>query len=90
MLELTDADYDAGEKAKENGHYATWGKGFTAPLKWKDGAKIHKTLKGVKMPDTSKPPGDSKVDGAYLQYNEYICYDVAQICLRYLFRIEIT
>lgn len=40
------------------------------------------------QPDTTQPPGPSGVDGAYLLYNEYIAYDVAQIRLRYLFRVE--
>ena len=40
-------------------------------------------------PDMSKPPGPSGVPGAGLIYNEYICYDVAQIRLRYLFRVKI-
>ena len=38
------------------------------------------------MPDGK--PGDNKAHkGGYLQYNEYIVYDVAQIRLRYLFRV---
>jgi len=40
------------------------------------------------QPDTSVPPGDTKVKDASLRYNEYICYDVAQVRLRYLFRIR--
>ncbi len=41
------------------------------------------------QPDTTaSPPGDTNVDGAYLAYNEYICYDVSQIRLRYLFRVK--
>jgi poly [ADP-ribose] polymerase len=38
----------------------------------------------------SKKPGDTNVDGAYLFYNEYIVYNVAQIRLRYLFRVMMT
>jgi poly [ADP-ribose] polymerase len=40
------------------------------------------------QPDTSVAPGDTNVPGAGLYYNEYICYDVAQVRLRYLFRVK--
>lgn len=40
------------------------------------------------QPDTSVIPGDTGVNGAGLYYNEYICYDVAQVRLRYLFRVK--
>ncbi|MCJ1308028.1 hypothetical protein MMC25_001678 [Agyrium rufum] len=90
MLELTDADYDAAEKAKKNGSFSTWGKGQTVPQGWKDASCVNPALKGIIMPDTTQTPGDSKIDGAYLQYNEFICYDVAQIRLRYLFRVKMT
>ncbi len=67
MLQLTDADYNAGERCKENDHLATWGKGQIAPQGWKDAACIHPNLKGVQMPDVvSKPPGSTNVPGAYL------------------------
>jgi len=33
-------------------------------------------------------PGPTNVPGAYLQYNEFIAYDVAQVRLRYLFRVR--
>ena len=33
------------------------------------------------QPDVSKKPGATKVSGAYLQYNEFICYDVSQVCV---------
>lgn len=37
----------------------------------------------------SKGIGDNKAKNAngYLMYNEYICYDVAQLKLKYLFRV---
>lgn len=38
----------------------------------------------------SATPGPTKVPNAYLQYNEYITYDVAQVRLRYLFRVNMT
>jgi len=49
MLELTNAEYNAGDLAKKNGSLTTWGKGRTGPSKWKDASCVHKTLKGVKM-----------------------------------------
>ncbi|KAF2711880.1 PARP-domain-containing protein [Pleomassaria siparia CBS 279.74] len=88
MHELTAASYSAGEDAIAKGSVSTWGKGMEAPLKWKDAGCVNPTLKGVSMPDTSKMPGKTKVPGAYLQYNEFITYDVAQVRLRYLFRVK--
>ena len=40
------------------------------------------------QPDVTITPGDTNVAGAYLQYNEYITYDVAQVRLRYLLRVR--
>lgn len=40
------------------------------------------------QPDTSILPTNTNVPGAYLQYNEYIAYDIAQVRLRYLFRVR--
>ncbi|AEO55796.1 hypothetical protein MYCTH_2132970 [Thermothelomyces thermophilus ATCC 42464] len=90
MQELIGASYNAGEDAKKKGMVSTWGQGRTGPSKWKDASCVHPSLVGVKMPDTSVPPGPTDVKGAGLFYNEYICYDVAQVCLRYLFRVRIT
>jgi len=40
------------------------------------------------MPDISMKPDQQKIHpNAYLQYNEYICYNVAQLRLRYLLRV---
>jgi poly [ADP-ribose] polymerase len=88
MQELTNASYNAGEDAEKAGLHSTWGKGQTAPLAWKDAGDIHPDLAGIKIPDTTKPPGDTNVPNAYLQYNEFICYDVSQIRLRYLLRVK--
>ncbi|KAJ4299473.1 hypothetical protein N0V90_004718 [Kalmusia sp. IMI 367209] len=88
MHELTDASYTAGEDAYQNGNYSTWGKGLTGPRAWKDASCVHPSLQGVKMPDTSVLPGSTNVPNAYLQYNEYIAYDMAQVRLRYLFRVR--
>ncbi|KAK5633062.1 hypothetical protein RRF57_008776 [Xylaria bambusicola] len=88
LQKLTHASYTADESAKENKMLSTWGQGSTGPQLWKDAACVHPSLKGVKMPDTTVTPGPTNVPNAYLQYNEYICYDVSQVRLRYLFRIK--
>ncbi|ROW09318.1 hypothetical protein VPNG_05860 [Cytospora leucostoma] len=89
MQELLGADSHAGNKAKSKGLLSTWGKGRTGPSVWKDASCVHPSLAGVKMPDTCRgPPGPTAVNGACLEYNEYICYDVAQVRLRYLFRVK--
>ncbi|KAL7945314.1 poly polymerase catalytic domain-containing protein [Trichoderma barbatum] len=88
MQELTNASYDAGSSAKKQGMETTWGMGMTAPPKWKDAGEVHESLQGIQIPDVTHKPCDTNIDGAYLQYNEYICYDVAQVKLRYLFRVQ--
>ncbi|KAF1961008.1 PARP-domain-containing protein [Byssothecium circinans] len=88
MYELTNASYTAGEDAYKNGRHSTWGKGMTGPTHWKDAGVLHTSLTGVKMPDTQHPPGNTDVAGAYLLYNEYIVYDIAQVRIRYLFRVR--
>ncbi|KAI0543174.1 poly polymerase catalytic domain-containing protein [Xylaria digitata] len=85
---LTDSSYNAGETAKANGMLSTWGQGMTGPSKWKDAGCVHPSLKGVKMPDTTVKPGPTNIRNAYLQYNEYICYDISQVRLRYLLRVR--
>ena len=88
-LELTTADYNAEELAQKAKHISTLGIGQTVPAGWKDAACVHPTLQGVSMPDVTTPP--KHVDtGSQLLYNEYIIYDVAQIRLRYLLRVEIA
>jgi poly [ADP-ribose] polymerase 2/3/4 len=88
-LELTTADYNAAERAQESNRLSTLGLGRTAPAGWKDAGCVHQTLQGVSMPDVTTPPKQLGV-GSHLMYNEYIVYDVAQIRLRYLLRVEIT
>ncbi|KAF2024322.1 PARP-domain-containing protein [Setomelanomma holmii] len=88
MHELTSANYSAGEDAKAKGCWSTWGKGQTGPSKWKDAGCVNQGLKGCMMPDVSTVPGPTNVPGAYLMYNEFITYDVAQVRLRYLFRVR--
>lgn len=90
MQELTRSEYNAAAHAKAKGVWSTFGKGMTGPPVWKDAECVHSSLKGIKMPDTSrKLPGPTNVPGAYLQYNEYIAYDVSQVRLRYLFRVKV-
>ncbi|PVH76827.1 PARP-domain-containing protein [Cadophora sp. DSE1049] len=86
--ELTDASYSAGEDAKAKGMISTWGMGMTGPKVWKDAEAVHPSLKGIKIPDVTTPPDHTGVPDAYLMYNEYITYDVAQVRLRYLFRVR--
>ncbi|KAF1998535.1 PARP-domain-containing protein [Amniculicola lignicola CBS 123094] len=88
MQELTNASYNAGETAKQNGSLSTWGKGKIGPSVWKDAECVHPSLAGIRMPDVSTKPGDTNVPGAYLYYNEYIAYDISQVRLRYLLRIK--
>ncbi|KAJ5731537.1 poly polymerase catalytic domain-containing protein [Penicillium malachiteum] len=86
MLELYNGDYTADEKARAAGKVATLGQGRTVPAGWKDASVLNANLQGVKMPDmTAGQRNDGK---AYLQYNEYIVYDVAQIRQRYLFYVQ--
>jgi len=87
-LKLSNADSSAGENAKNQGCISTWGVGTTAPRGWKDAGCVHADLKGVKMPEVSTEPGATNEPNAYLQYNEYIVYDVSQVRLRYLLRVQ--
>ncbi|KAI0136364.1 poly polymerase [Xylariales sp. AK1849] len=88
MQVLTNASYNAGDDAKAKGMLSTWGQGMTGPSLWKDAECVHPSLKDIKMPDTTSKPGPTGAQTAYLQYNEYIAYNVAQIRLRYLFRVR--
>ncbi|KAJ4389019.1 hypothetical protein N0V93_006481 [Gnomoniopsis smithogilvyi] len=89
MHERTDFQYDAAEKAKEQGKWSTFGMGETGPSLWKDAGCLHASLKGVKMPSAKRaPPGPTGVEDTTLLYNEYICYDEDQVQLRYLFRVK--
>ncbi|KAG0646902.1 Poly [ADP-ribose] polymerase 2-A [Hyphodiscus hymeniophilus] len=89
MQILTDASHTANEDAKAKGLLSTWGQGLTGPSQWKDAKCVHPSLKGIRMPDTTVLPGDTNAQNAWLQYNEYIAYDVAQVRIRYLFQVRI-
>ena len=49
MLELEIGRSDAAELAKQQGCIATWGRGATAPVGWKDAGCVNTDLKGVMM-----------------------------------------
>ncbi|KAL8679549.1 MAG: hypothetical protein Q9186_004195 [Xanthomendoza sp. 1 TL-2023] len=89
MYEIPNGDSMAEEQAKKHKCISTLGVGRTAPQGWTDAGFIHNNLEGVQIPDVSKGIGDNKAANAngYLMYNEYICYNVAQIKLKYLFRV---
>ncbi|KAL9618398.1 MAG: hypothetical protein Q9160_006906 [Pyrenula sp. 1 TL-2023] len=86
MYEIPSGDPNAQEECEKHSFISTMGVGHLAPEKWKDAGSLHKNLKGVRMPD-GKITENKKHKGGYLQYNEYIVYDVAQIRLRYLLRV---
>ncbi|KAJ3348914.1 Poly [ADP-ribose] polymerase 2 [Entophlyctis luteolus] len=78
---LVNSDYHADESMKANGKHSTWGMGRTVP-----NPKEFVTLpNGVVVPCgkavTSK-------DSLTLQYNEFICYDLSQIRLKYLVKMK--
>ena len=90
MYELLSGDSGAREAAEKEGRVATFGIGRSIPEGWVDaGDVIAEELKGLQIPDPEKGLGEQKNHpNAFLQYNEYICYDVAQIRLRYLIRFQ--
>ncbi|PGH29060.1 poly [ADP-ribose] polymerase [[Emmonsia] crescens] len=90
MLELVDSDYNAGENAKKKGCLSTLGKGQTVPQGWKDASCVNEDLKGALIPDVSAPPTKQDDTDAWLQYNEYIVYDVAQIRVKYLLYVHMS
>ncbi|KAI4164836.1 MAG: hypothetical protein LQ342_001469 [Letrouitia transgressa] len=89
MYEIPTGNPNAEDEARKQGAISTLGVGKTSPQGWTDGASIHKDLKGVMLPDVGKGIGPNKAANAngYLQFNEYIAYDVAQLRIRYLFRV---
>jgi len=78
----------AGEHAIKAGSISTLGKGTSIPGGWKDAGIVNENLKGVKIPDVSVGSAHRADGNVYLQYNEYIVYDVAQIRQRYLFYVH--
>jgi poly [ADP-ribose] polymerase len=49
MLELIHANADAGDHARSQGSFSTWGLGMTRPAGWKDAGCVHESLRGVLM-----------------------------------------
>ncbi|KAJ3108880.1 Poly [ADP-ribose] polymerase 2 [Phlyctochytrium planicorne] len=79
---LINADFNAGDVAKKNNKHSTLGKGRTIP----DPAGYKTLDDGVVVPcgkEAANP--DTK---CYLQYNEFIVYDIRQIRLRYLIKMK--
>ncbi|KAL0065642.1 hypothetical protein AAF712_007283 [Marasmius tenuissimus] len=87
FYELHDAQYNANENCKKAGKRATKGIGKSQPQKWKDAGKALgvEELKGCHMPDGKPAQVDTP---GYLQYNEYIVYDIAQIRVKYLLMVK--
>ncbi|OCH88821.1 PARP-domain-containing protein [Obba rivulosa] len=88
FYERHDAEYDADVSCKAAGKRATKGLGCVQPVEWQDAGEAlgNDALRGCHMP---KGPGqDVKDPQGYLQYNEYIVYDTAQIRLRYLLMVK--
>ncbi|KAJ3272320.1 Poly [ADP-ribose] polymerase 2 [Terramyces sp. JEL0728] len=73
--ELYNSDYNAGDRLKETLTHSTKGLGRTVP-----NPKEFVNIDGVTVPCGKGV--DAKLDQAYLQYNEYIVYDVAQIKIK--------
>lgn len=49
MLELDNADYNAGDRAESEGKFTTLGRGVSTPAAWKDASCVHPSLKGTKI-----------------------------------------
>ncbi|KAJ7536807.1 hypothetical protein O6H91_12G082200 [Diphasiastrum complanatum] len=80
MQELTRAKYDANKLPR--GKLSTKGVGQTTP-----DPKGFKVLDdGVVVPMSTAKTQDTR--GTYLQYNEYIVYNTAQIRMRYLLQVK--
>ncbi|EIW86354.1 PARP-domain-containing protein [Coniophora puteana RWD-64-598 SS2] len=88
FLELNDSSYTADADCKAAKKLATKGVGRTQPTEWEDAAAAlnHPELGGCHIPQGK--PSNVNPDGAWLQYNEYIVYDPAQIRLRYLLMVK--
>ena len=122
-LDIGFTNPDAATQAKQQGRIATWGKGATGPVGWKDASCVNKSLAGVMM--VSAAPiaqplmlssdlvaGHTKGTRSYklfcwlsaiqrtcsyspervysklIVWQEYIVYDIAQVKMRYLLRVE--
>ena len=79
-LEMTSADYEASSKVKTAKKHSTKGLGSIFPKDFVTDAN------GVQIP-LGKPKTDKKIS-TDLQYNEYIVYNVEQIKIKYLLKVE--
>ncbi|KAF5251101.1 hypothetical protein FANTH_3774 [Fusarium anthophilum] len=89
MQTLVKSDYKAGTKAKKTGMHSTWGQGKVGPREWVDAGIVHPSLKGVEMPNPNAKVSETGTIDTELRYNEYICYDIAQVRLRYLLYVKV-
>ncbi|KAH9891324.1 poly polymerase catalytic domain-containing protein [Cubamyces lactineus] len=90
FFEQYQANYNADQDCKNAGARSTKGLGQSQPGDWQDaGAALNNPeLRGCYMP---KGPAVNVTDKQmYLQYNEYIVYDVSQIRLRYLLMVKMA
>ncbi|KNB13666.1 poly [ADP-ribose] polymerase [Fusarium oxysporum f. sp. lycopersici 4287] len=89
VQKLFSASLKTGDVAKKQDKYSsTLVRGRTGPTKWIDAGVVHQSLEGISMPDPNFKPSDTSSPHAISNYNKYICYDEAQIRLRYLVRIQ--
>ena len=77
--ELLHSDYRASDLPKNK--HSTKGCGINAPPE-----KSYGYLEGCKVP--LGPDEPVKLNGGYLQYNEYIVYNTNQIKMKFLFRVK--
>lgn len=66
MYEISAGDSNAEARAKEKGYISTKGVGRTIPQNWKDASCVHKSLKGVKMPEGKVGPNPELDPHGYL------------------------
>ncbi|KAI3622559.1 poly-ribose polymerase [Moniliophthora roreri] len=87
FYERHDAEYNADQSCKKAKKRATKGIGKMQPAKWKDAGEALGVdeLVGCVMPDGKAENVDTP---GYLQYNEYIVYDISQIRARYLLMVD--
>ncbi|KAJ8495164.1 hypothetical protein ONZ51_g1849 [Trametes cubensis] len=90
FLEQYQANYNADQDCKNAGARSTKGLGRSQPGDWQDaGAALNNPeLRGCYMP--KGPAVNVNDQQVYLQYNEYIVYDVSQIRLRYLLMVKMA
>lgn len=90
FFEQYGANSNAAEECKAEGKLCTLGLGRTQPVDWQDAGEVlgNPELKGCEMPKGGGQ--DVNSPNAYLQYNEYIVYNVAQIRVRYLLMVQLN